>query len=121
MAERRYQRISNEKYALVIAAIERGTPIGNIAVMLDIKLKTVYTIRRRYELTGRDERLQRGGRTYVKMTEEMVQLLVNRLEENPLLTLQQLRDHLVHAAGAEFQGLSSVDDIPFVGSATDLL
>lgn len=106
MAERTYQRISNENYALVVAAIERGTPIGDIAVMLDVKLKTVYTIRRRYEMTGRAERLPRGGKTHVKMTEDIVQHLVSRLDENPLLTLQQLRDHLVQTVGVEFQGLA---------------
>lgn len=89
-----YAKISDEKYELVVSAIERGDSIANIARWLNVKSKTVTSIRRRYELTGRRDRILRGGDRVPKLGVEHMQLLLASLDENPLLTLKEMRRSL---------------------------
>ena len=39
-----YQRISNEKFDLIVSAIERGDVVSDIAAMLNVNVKTDYAI-----------------------------------------------------------------------------
>ena len=48
-----YQRISNEKFDLIVSAIDRGDVVSDIAAMLNVNVKTVYAIRRTFEAKKR--------------------------------------------------------------------
>ena len=86
-----YAKISDEKRKLIINAIDRGDNNRSIARWLNVKAKTVASIRRRYEITGRSERLRRGGDHSSKMALEHVQALLIALDQNPLLTLKEMQ------------------------------
>ena len=96
-----YSKISNEKYELIVSALERGDSAVQISRFFNVKVPTVYTIQRRYELTGRRDRLRRGGDRTSKLGNQHVQLLLDSLDANPLLTLKELRCKLEHS----FDGL----------------
>ena len=80
--------------------------MSEISRMLDIKRTSVYNICHAFDLEGRRHALPRGGTKNRKLTEPMNDFLLAAVEDNPFLTLQQLRTALL----AEFHGtLESVD------------
>lgn len=103
----RYEKISDEKYELIIEGLERGETPGEIARWLKVKIRTVYSIRRRYEATGRRNRNPRGGKRAFKVNDGHMQELIDMLEGNPLLTLREMQQQLMdHHPGLEISTTS---------------
>jgi hypothetical protein len=89
-----YSNISDEKHNLVLDALDRGERPIDVARWTQMNVKTGMSIKRRYELTGRRNRLPRGGARGPKLGADRVQYLVDGISENPLLTLRQMKDLL---------------------------
>ena len=96
-----YDKIGKDQYSLIIQALGRGETPSAIAQWTNVKIRTIYSIRRRYETTGERHRASKGGRRHVKLQEEHAHALVQLLEENPLWTLQQMRQELHNRHGVE--------------------
>jgi transposase len=95
-----YDKVTDEKYELIIESLERGEAPADISRWLKVKRRTVYSIRQRYESTGNRQRIPRGGRRWSRLGEALVLELVAMVEENPLLTLVEMRRKLTERHSA---------------------
>lgn len=92
-----YRRISDVDRGRLIDAFENNVAdYIQVADTLDIKHSTARSIVATYLRTGRREKQPRGGPRNGKVDQDMRDALQRMLEENPLLTLGQMKDNLVN-------------------------
>ena len=101
MAVRRRQKISDEKRQLLVRAIDDPEQdYLTVADTLGVNRSTARGIVKRYLEEGRVEKLPRGGRTNLKVDDEMKQCFEAIVNENPILPLEainrKLRETLPH-------------------------
>ena len=110
-----YATITREKRDLVIQACQRGENPEDIVRMLGVKQSTAYNIWNTFCNGGRRYALPRGGAKQRKLTAPMRDFLVSIVQENPFLTLDQMRARLL----AEFHGDLATVDISTISRALD--
>ena len=108
-ARGRYMRISNvDRGRLIDAFNGNAQDYLELADNLGINRATARSIVATFLRSGRRETLPRGGATYSKMDEDMRVHLREIIEDNPLLTLEQmkrsLRENLPEKAGRRCSG-----------------
>ena len=90
-------KVSNKDRERLVAARENDMDVGVLADSLQIPRHNAYFIAD----SGRCEQLPKGGKRWEIMTDEQLEYLIEQIEENPSLTLEQLRERLVgHFADA---------------------
>lgn len=90
-ARQRYRRPSFEEKQALIRAHEDGEDYYRVAEQLRIRRGTAWSIIARYMRTGTVASLPRGGPRSAKLDNESIDLLVMCIEENPQLTLGQMK------------------------------
>ena len=94
-ARGRYMRISNvDRGRLIDAFNGNAQDYLELADNLGINRATARSIVATFLRSGRRETLPRGGATYSKMDEDMRVHLREIIEDNPLLTLEQMKRSL---------------------------
>ena len=91
----RYQKITDQDRGRLIDAFENNdADYITLADTLGIKHSTARSIVATYLRTGRREKLAKGGAKNGKIDDEMRQELMRLIEDNPLLTLLQMKNDL---------------------------
>ena len=85
---------SPEDRERLISAAERDEDFIMLAHQLGIKNRTAYDIVSKFMRTGRRENLPRGGAHNIKIDDEMRDVVQQIIEENPLLTLDDINNAL---------------------------
>ena len=81
---------SAEDRERLISAAERDEDFIMLANQLGIKRRTAYDIVSKFLRNGRRENLPRGGPHNVKVDVEIREMIANIIEENPLITLDDI-------------------------------
>lgn len=96
-----YVRVPNDIRQRIITSHQRGESVRNIATWMEVPQANVRAIIRKFETTGRTERLPMGGNNPRKLTRESKDFLVMIVEANPFLTLDQIN--------AEFRNQTNIN------------
>lgn len=92
-----YKRISSESRDRVLRAAEAGLNWQMVAAAHEIPYHTAYGWLR----NGSQPLKPRGGDTRSKLSNEQMEIVVTWLEENPQLTLRDIRNRIEHEMGVE--------------------
>jgi transposase len=102
-----YSKVADADRQRLIAAYEGNTDWLALAAQLDIPRQTARSIILRYRRTGERTAAAKGGRTFVRITEQMMNFLVAQIEQQPTMTLKEMRQLLL----ARFEVTASVQTI----------
>ncbi len=94
----RYRAVNNVDMERLIEAFENNqADYLQLADTLGIKRSTARSIVTTYLRTGRHEKLPTGEAHNTRVDQEIQDELKRLLDENPLLTLKQMKDYLQHS------------------------
>lgn len=72
-----------------MSAVDNGITLKEASKLFEIKRTTAISIYK-----NRGELKKKGGRLLYKITEEMVESLVKKIEKNPFITLKDMKEKL---------------------------
>ena len=90
-----YSKYAQQDRARIVECAQRGGDWKALAESLGVKYKTAYGWVRSGEPKGK----QRGGYKKNYLNDDQIQVILTHLEENPELTLQQLRAFIIEQLG----------------------
>ena len=86
------QPVSPDDRRRLIEKIDRGTPVKDAAIIIQLSSSTAHRIVRLYRNEGRMDGMPRGGRKEArcKVDEEIREFLEAEVNRNPFLTLSEV-------------------------------
>lgn len=89
-----YMRINQIDRERIIQAFEANQDFISLGRQLNIHVSTVRSIIKRYQDTGDRNPGAKGGATYFKLSDNMINSLVRYVEAHPAITLKEMKDKL---------------------------
>jgi transposase len=93
---------------LIVLVYEDGYNIKQAASTLRLKYNTARTIIAQYKKSGKIYASRRGGGSVSKLTDSTLSVIENKVSQNPLLTIKQLKSVLLEESNINISS-STID------------